>query len=195
MTGTAARTPSPIEPAVEDDSTPTFERVLAVFESATDAKPFDPAHVLGMAAFPGQNQLGVFESQDGGLTYAGPLFSAPPGAVLTGMEIAASDPAIWYVTFYETPGTHPRLARSDDGGGSWTVFDAEPTLGEVIPFVAAVDAGDSQVVYLRLSGRGSGTPFEGLGIAREGGATFSARRNARLFSDARSFGWRSSNST
>ena len=46
MTGTAARTPSPIEPAVDDDSTPTFERVLAVFESATDAKPFDPAHVL-----------------------------------------------------------------------------------------------------------------------------------------------------
>jgi len=34
------------EPAVEQNSTPTFERVLAVFENDTEDKPFDPAHVL-----------------------------------------------------------------------------------------------------------------------------------------------------
>ncbi|MCC6532174.1 MAG: hypothetical protein IT531_06470 [Burkholderiales bacterium] len=42
MTGVA---PYP-EPAVEETSTPTFERVLCVFESAPAGTPFDPAHVL-----------------------------------------------------------------------------------------------------------------------------------------------------
>lgn len=34
------------EPALEQNSTPTFERVLAVFENDTGDKPFDLAHVL-----------------------------------------------------------------------------------------------------------------------------------------------------
>jgi len=35
-----------LEPLVDESATPTFERVLSVFESAPDGKPFDPAHVL-----------------------------------------------------------------------------------------------------------------------------------------------------
>jgi hypothetical protein len=48
MTRAVARTLNPTAPdrAVEENSTPTFERVLAVFESPADAKPFDPAHVV-----------------------------------------------------------------------------------------------------------------------------------------------------
>lgn len=37
------------EPAVEHHSTPTFERVLAVFENDTGDAPFEPAHVLVLA--------------------------------------------------------------------------------------------------------------------------------------------------
>lgn len=35
--------------ALNDDSRPTFDRVLALFEVAPDTKPFDPAHVLVLA--------------------------------------------------------------------------------------------------------------------------------------------------
>jgi MYXO-CTERM domain-containing protein len=136
--------------------------------------PTDPLHVLGMGGLPGRNELDVFESRDAGLTYAGPLFTAPTGSTLTGMEIAASDDAVLYVTFYQTPGTHPRLARSSTGGGDWTIFDLEPDLGEVIPFLAAVDPADPNVVYLRLSGGSASSRYEGLGVTHDGGATFSA---------------------
>ncbi len=49
MIATAARNSDPNEGAVtaeDDDSKPTFDRVLALFESVPDTKPFDPAHVL-----------------------------------------------------------------------------------------------------------------------------------------------------
>src|SRR5688500_2854308 len=49
MIATAVRNTDPNESAltaVDDDSKPTFDRVLALFEAAPDTKPFDPAHVL-----------------------------------------------------------------------------------------------------------------------------------------------------
>ena len=49
MIANAARNFDPSESAmtaVDDDSRPTFDRVLALFESPPDTKPFDPAHVL-----------------------------------------------------------------------------------------------------------------------------------------------------
>jgi hypothetical protein len=49
MSGTAASSPimnQRAEPAVDDTSTPTFERVLATFENHPSGKPFEPSHVL-----------------------------------------------------------------------------------------------------------------------------------------------------
>jgi hypothetical protein len=136
--------------------------------------PSDPAHVLALAARAGANDLAVFESRDAGVTFSGPLFAPPPGAVLTGVEIAAADAASVYVSFYENPGIHPRLARSVDSGAHWRTTDLEPALGPALPFLAAVDPIDPATVYLRVSGRTANQDaFEALAISRDAGATWS----------------------
>jgi len=81
--------------------------------------PVDSRRVVALAV-PETNDMpiSVYLSMDGGLTYGGPIFQ-PTGVGLgntTGVEIAAADNQIMYVTFSETPGRHPRLARSADGG-------------------------------------------------------------------------------
>jgi MYXO-CTERM domain-containing protein len=61
-------------------------------------------------------------------------------------------------------------AAGRSAAGRWRA----PDLGQVIPFLAAIDRDDANVVYLRLSGSSGGARYEGLGVTRDGGATFSA---------------------
>src|SRR5437868_6209257 len=68
-------------------------------------------------------QASVYASADGGATFgATPLYTAPAGASIVGIEIARSDPQVVYLTYVTlTNGSyHPTLVRSSNGGQSWT---------------------------------------------------------------------------
>ena len=133
--------------------------------------PTDARHVLAIAPVPADAGIGadvVYESMDGGDTFdATPLYVAPAGDQLVGVEIARSDPRIIYVAI-AAPGPHPVLARSDDAGATWSTFDLEPSIGARTARIIAVDPVDANVVYLRVIGAGA----ELLAISRDGGMTF-----------------------
>jgi MYXO-CTERM domain-containing protein len=133
--------------------------------------PIDARRVLAIAPVPADAGIGadvVYESMDGGETFdATPIYVAPPGDQLVGVEIARSDPRIIYVAI-AAPGPHPALARSDDAGATWSTFDLQPSIGARTARIIAVDPVDANVVYLRAIGAGA----ELLAISRDGGMTF-----------------------
>jgi hypothetical protein len=135
--------------------------------------PTDPSHVLAAASPPqaaGTSTEAVYVSTDGGATFGGsPLFTAPAGAVIVGLEIARSNPSVVYVATYSTgsAGRDPVLARSADGGAHWSTADLSASLGSAIVRILAVDPANSDLVYLRVL-QASG---EAVAVTRDGGAT------------------------
>jgi hypothetical protein len=139
----------------------------------TDAS--DPMHVLAAASPPtdgGAAALAaVYASTDGGATFgATPLYTAPAGASIVGIEIARSDPQVIYLTYVTATSTgyDPVLVRSANGGQSWTPTDLLAPLGSSIVRILAVDSAVSDLVYLRAVGATSET----LAVTRDGGTTF-----------------------
>jgi hypothetical protein len=161
--------------AVSADGSCSWRRaggaLAAAIASDVFPDPTDAAHVLaivGRAGDAAASAAAVYESTDGGDTFAAtPLYTAPDGDTLTGVEIARADPRIIYLT-QASPGPHPVLARSDDAGAHWTTFDLEPSLGARTALIVAVDPADANVIYLRAIGAGS----ELLAVSRDGGTTF-----------------------
>ena len=131
--------------------------------------PGDPARVLAVATPPGDGGLpaaAVFVSGDGGASFgAAPIYVAPAGAGLLGVEIARADTRVVYLAMLAA-GSQPRLLRSGDRGVSWTERDVEPALGASAFRIIAIDPVDADTVYLRVTDAGS----ERLAIARDGGA-------------------------
>ena len=162
--------------AVSDDDSCSWHRAGGALAAAiaTDYFP-DPtsaAHVLatvgGVALDGGTGAAALYESTDGGDSFAAaPLYTAPAGAELLGVEIARSDPRVIYLTM-ATPGPHPTLARSADAGAHWATVDLEPSIGARIARIIAVDPADANVIYLRVTGPGA----ELLAVSRDGGLTF-----------------------
>jgi hypothetical protein len=138
--------------------------------------PVDAMRVLAIARPAGgeSGPASIFRSSDGGLGYDRVLFEAPAGSELTGVETATSAAEVVYATFYETPGVHPRLARSADGGATFSTVDLEPALGEVSAYLVAVDPTDARKLYLRLKSPASAeAPFESLAVSTDGGDSWS----------------------
>ena len=138
--------------------------------------PSDAMRVLAAAsAFTdggGAGPAAVYASTDGGATFgATPLYVAPGGASIVGIEIARSDPQVIYLTYVTVTSTgyDPFLVRSADGGQSWTPIDLLPSLGSTIVRILAVDGANSDLLYLRASA----TTSETLAVTRDGGMTFS----------------------
>jgi len=136
--------------------------------------PSDPAHVLAVAsarADGGTGSASVLASHDGGTSFGGaPLYSAPAGASIVGVEIARSDPNVIYVAVDATTaagGPSPSLARSSDGGAHWTATDLTPSLGSAIVRILAVDPQDSALVYLRVIASGQ----DAVAVTRDGGGS------------------------
>jgi len=138
--------------------------------------PSDPMRVLASASPPtdggGAALAAVYASTDGGATFgATPLYTAPAGASIVGIEIARSDPQVIYLTYVTatSSGYHPVLVRSSNGGQQpWTETDLLAPLGSTIVRILAVDSADSDLVYLRAIGATSET----LAVTRDGGTTF-----------------------
>lgn len=136
------------------------DQVTDVFPDPTNA---DRVLAIGIA----NNAYSVFESADGGTTFASTLYQASGGDAVNGVEIARSDPQIVYVAL-TSPDRTPKLARSDDGGAHWTVSDLSAGLGPGFVWIVAVDPDDANTVLLRWSGTDGS---DAIGVTRDGGAT------------------------
>jgi MYXO-CTERM domain-containing protein len=133
----------------------------------TDAfpDPSDADHVLAIGYDGGI--FGVFPSRDGGATFDGPLYEAAAGDGIGGVEIARSDARVIYVAMTNAASSMPKLARSGDGGASWTVTDLGPMLGLGVARIIAVDPADPNTVLLRVMG----SDGQSIALTRDGGAT------------------------
>ena len=139
--------------------------------------PTDAARVVAVAA--GLDEEGgvtpqaVYESLDAGTTFnPTPLYTAPPEAVVVGLEIARSNPNIVYIAMYTTPGRHPKLLRSEDRGRTWAERDIE----------AAVGPNDSRILTVDRDDPEPAVPAGHLGRRREGGGD--ARRRGDVLDAA-----------
>ena len=163
-------------PRVSDDASCSWHRAGGALADAiaTDffPDPTDATHVLAIAAAPPTPASPPTRSTNrrtaARRSTPTPLYVAPAGDQLVGVEIARSDPRIIYVAI-AAPGPHPLLARSDDAGA--TLDDLRPRSrrsARATARIIAVDPVDANVVYLRAIGAGG----ELLAISRDGGMTF-----------------------
>jgi hypothetical protein len=134
------------------------------------ADPTNPLRVWAVAAPPDNLAIAtmVVSSADGGKTFGAPAFTAPSGAILVSVESARSDPQTVYVAGYTIQGVHPFLARSRDGGATWTSLDVEPSLGANNFRIVAVDPADARTLTVRVFE----TSGDSLAISHDGGQTF-----------------------
>jgi hypothetical protein len=165
--------------AFSDDGSCTWQGAGGALkgEIASDffADPTNPARVLAAAAptldggFAGVASL--FESSDGGATFgATPLYSAPAGVTIVGVEIPRANPDEIYLTGYSTAAgkQDPMLMTSSDRGGSWTTIDLGGPLGPSIVRILTVDPANSDKLYLRVIGAGS----ENVAVTTDAGRSF-----------------------
>jgi hypothetical protein len=144
----------------------------------TDVLPFafsvDPSnskrvYVIGVPRADLRAGDSIYISDDGGLTFAEPVFKAPAGSALLTVLVAPSEPSTLFATVLSTPGSHPILLRSHDSGEHWELLaDLADSLG-TNPFeLLAIDPFDASRIYVRILG-----PFaETLAISRDGGLSF-----------------------
>ncbi|MEO8177241.1 MAG: hypothetical protein ABI895_00270 [Deltaproteobacteria bacterium] len=146
--------------------------------SLTDVLPFaftvDPsnskrAYVIGVPRQDLRAGDSIHISDDGGLTFGEPVFTAPERSALLTVLVAPSEPSTLFASMFSTPGNHPILLRSLDSGEHWEWFaDLVDSLG-TNPFeLLAIDPFDATRIYVRILG-----PFaETLAISEDGGLTF-----------------------
>ena len=108
----------------------------------------------------------VYESTDGGATFGPPLYTAPAGYAISGVESAQSDPQTIYLAM-TSPEMVLLLARSGDGGGHFAQRDLGPSLGRGQLRIVAVDPDDRDRVLLRLLGADD----QALALTTDGGAS------------------------
>jgi hypothetical protein len=165
--------------AYSDDGSCTWQVAGGTLAGAVVADvfpdPSSPSRVIALAEpTSGDASVGggLFPSDDGGATFKDALFVGPPDGVLASLEIARSDPLTMYVAFYTIDSSagafHPQLARSNDGGASWTVLDNSAALGLGMTRILAIDPTDANTVYLRLIQNGS----QSVAVTKDAGVTF-----------------------
>jgi hypothetical protein len=133
------------------------------------ADPNDGTRVLaaGLATGGGSAVYTVLESSDGGATFDRTLYTGAPGDLVTGLEIAASDPMTIDLALSLGAAGAPTLARSSDGGVTWALTDLTPALGAGQVRIVAIDPSDADRVFLRVIGADG----DALAIATDGGAS------------------------
>jgi MYXO-CTERM domain-containing protein len=122
-------------------------------QRATDVfpDPSDPLHVFAVGRpFGPTTPPTLYESHDGGRTFAGPRTISAPGTVLDGIEIARSNPQVVYVSMTTRHPVSGSLLRSNDGGQTFQQVDLGATLGTGTPLIAAVDPENPAKLYLRV---------------------------------------------
>ena len=111
----------------------------------------------------------IYVSDDGGLTFGAPVFTAPVRSALLTVLVAPSRPSRLFATMFATPENHPILLRSDDSGEHWEVAaNLVQSLGESPFELLAIDPMDENTLYVRVLGASAET----LAITRDGGLSF-----------------------
>ena len=118
--------------------------------------PRDGTHVLAVAVSFGDAgpAYRVLVSHDGGSTFEPPIFTADPGDLITGVEIAADDSDSIVLALGHGSQLVPTLARSMDGGATWTLIDLSAALGTSQIRILGIDPFDRDRVFLRGIGPG-----------------------------------------
>jgi photosystem II stability/assembly factor-like uncharacterized protein len=129
---------------------------------------------IALPAAPALPVSSLFRSLDGGVTYPAAILAAPAGFTISGVESATSDPMTVYATLAKSEdGTESALARSADGGDTWSMFSLTSQLGAVTTRLVAVDPRDPRHMFLRLvSGPGVVPAGEALAMTTDGGVSF-----------------------
>ena len=156
------------ELAFSDDSTCTWAKAAGALSgpAVTDAfvDPTNGSRVLAIGLTDGI--YAVYQSTDGGATFAPPFYTAPAGYAINGVESARSDPRTIYLAMM-SPETAPLLARSDDGGGHFALRDLGASLGRGQLRIVAVDPDDRDRVLLRFLGADD----QALALTSDGGVS------------------------
>jgi len=164
--------------AFSDDGSCSWQRAGGALADALASDFFidrgDPQRVLAVAArLTDMGEItppAVYASADGGTTFdATPLYTAPAGANIVGVEIARTDPRVIYLAMYTSPNRHPVLVRSGDGGQMWETRDVEAALGANEFRILAVDPADANLVYVRVIAPGN---IERVAVTRDAGGHF-----------------------
>ncbi|HVT06588.1 MAG TPA: sialidase family protein [Polyangia bacterium] len=113
--------------------------------------PRDGTHVLAVAVTFGDAgpAYRVLASHDGGATFEPPIFVADPGDLVTGVEISAEDSNSIDLALGHGSQLIPTLARSVDGGATWTLIDLSAVLGTNQIRILGIDPVDPDRVFLR----------------------------------------------
>jgi len=107
--------------------------------------------VLAIIAVANPSGSYIVASHDGGKTFD-PTRLYDTTDLLTGVEIARTDPTVWYATSVRTSGAGSTLLQSTDSGAHWTPRDLGTNSGTQ-PRILAVDPVDKGTIYIReLSG-------------------------------------------
>lgn len=139
---------------------------------AVDGSDSERVYVIGVPRDDLHGRESIYASDDGGLTFGAPIFTAPERSALLTVVVAPSRPSTLYATLFTAPENHPTLLRSDDWGDSWeTVADLVDSLG-ANPFeLLAIDADDPNKLFARVLGAST----EALAISEDGGMSFVQR--------------------
>jgi photosystem II stability/assembly factor-like uncharacterized protein len=144
--------------------------LTAVLPYAVALDPTDPdrVYVIG-ASRETLSDESIYTSDDGGVTFAEPVFTAPAESALLNVVVAPSDPRTVFASMFSTPENHPHLLRSDDAGESWEVVtDLVDQVGESPFELLAVDPSNADRLFIKILGPSAET----LGVSNDGGLTF-----------------------
>jgi hypothetical protein len=118
----------------------------------------DPAHAIAVSSDGlGGNEFDtrVWSTTDGAQSWSGDAAPLPTSFLALTLDAAPSDPSRLYVSGFDVQGPSDyvgTLARSDDGGATWSLLPIEGSTNTSGPFLAAVDPSDPDGLWLRLAG-------------------------------------------
>ncbi len=127
--------------------------------------PNDPTLVLAVVVNAGGSY--VVASHDGGKTFVDPAIYETPSGLITGLELAKSQPGVVYATSVTFSGGASTLARSDDFGAHWTPWPIAVPGGSE-PLIMAIDPEDAN----RSTSAWSERLTDSVVITQNGGQSF-----------------------
>lgn len=139
------------------------------YSAAIDPTDARRVYIIGVAPDAPSHTESIFASDDGGLTFTGPVFTAPAQSALLNMIVAPSQSSTLFAAMFSAPQNHPSLLRSRDAGENWEVVaDLVESFGEAPFELLAVDPSDENRLFVKILGAGAET----LAISDDGGLSF-----------------------